>query len=126
MKKLLALVAFLAIFFSCSTPGDDSSKEILGKWDLVSITVDGQTIPVEGTGYSMSVTFDSNGITKIYEDGFLESESTYVIKGDVIIVNEDGAEESEVLIIKIEKLTSSTLVWNFVVDGQRTLFTFKR
>lgn len=90
MKKILLMMMLLLTAFTfaaCSSDDDDSDNDVLisetelvGTWNMTQITVNGQTVPLNGYAY---VTFNSD---KTYHIVFMDYdyEGTWKLEGNTI------------------------------------------
>ena len=118
-KKLLAAMTVMlaSTVFFCSCGSDDESIE--GSWKVASMSeeliINGKTVASESesldSGDGIWLIFKGGTVTNVYQstdDGetFVSSHSaTYTVKGDKIVWNEDGHQETYKYKISGSKLT---------------------
>ncbi|WP_372639786.1 hypothetical protein [Ancylomarina sp.] len=129
MKRVILILLFFGLFFSCSDDDDGQlfDAEIIGRWDWVESTggIDGRTDTPASTGNQIVIEFRA-GSYKKYVNGELEEEMTYKLeegesmifgKMAVMIIYQNGWKQS------IERCDSKLILHDECLDCFRNEYT---
>ena len=95
MKLLIRQWIFLALVLLVCTSIFANDNNVVGKWRLTSFLLNG--VPVEDDDLGRRVVhFLSDGTMKSYEDGELDEEGKYEIKGNELHMTVDGKDKPDV------------------------------
>ncbi len=117
MKKLIFLAFLTFCFANC---GQDLGYQaaIQGKWQVTNWTTGtGQARPVE------SVNFDFHGDTYNAKLGDRDEAGNFRLSGDKLYTKADGQQE---IMVKIQKLTADSLVFEMNRGGTAEVMTLIR
>lgn len=120
MKKTLSIIVLafavmMTVLPSCSKP----EKQIVGKWEMTSLTVDGERLSCRDA----YLTFKDNGSVRLsglidYED--LDFSSKWVMDDDELLIKGgdiDLGNEYYILQLEIDELTKETLELRGKIKG---------
>jgi hypothetical protein len=114
----LLSISFLVIITSCQQTIDKSM--LVGEWKGAQWLIEGQTANYDATSTYFS--FQNEGAyTYRYTD--MEEKGTYYINGNELFTTPDGGVK---MMVKIEKLTSDSLVMNMNRGGTSETLTLVR
>jgi hypothetical protein len=114
----LLSISFLVIITSCQQTIDKSM--LVGEWKGAQWLIEGQTANYDATSTYFS--FQNEGAyTYRYTD--MEEKGTYYINGNELFTTPDGGVK---MMVKIEKLTSDSLVMNMNRGGTSETLTLIR
>ncbi len=117
--KYLLLITFLSItIFACQQPIE--KKMLVGEWKGAQWLIQGQTADYDATSTFFS--FQEDG-TYTYRYTDMEEKGKYFVSRDELITTPDGGIK---MMVKIEKLTSDSLVMNMNRGGTAETLTLVR
>lgn len=121
MKSLRSLLVFATLsisLFACQQAID--KKMLLGEWKGAQWLIEGQTADYDATSTFFSFQ-DVGTYTYRYTD--MEEKGTYYINANELFTTPDGGIK---MMVKIEKLTSDSLVMNMNRGGTSETLTLVR
>ena len=135
MKKIKTqfsiLILITTILFSCSSDDENGSNgQIVGTWNGVSSTYNGQN---GGIPDNNIVIFSSNNRVEFIYEGFgnngedISELGSWTLNGNNLRIEWDDSDPGlEIYNLQIIELTNSTLKWSTIVDGGTLIETFNK
>ncbi len=118
LRSLLVIVALSLSMLACQHAID--KKMLLGEWKGAQWLIEGQTADYDATSTFFS--FQDDG-TYTYRYTDMEEKGKYFVSRDELITTPDGGIK---MMVRIEKLTSDSLVMNMNRGGTAETLTLVR
>ncbi|MEO6671730.1 MAG: lipocalin family protein [Ferruginibacter sp.] len=120
LNPLLKVLPFFLLLCSCSSSNPEYNKLIIGNWSGAEWLIDGKESnrDIQNTHFS----FDEKG-TYTFEYSGTKEEGSYKIENDMLFTTPAGKQE---IMVKIQKLTMDSLLFDMNRAGQAELLTLRR